>query len=214
MGVHSAFPAPAATARHRRRRSVLVAAGLVVALAMVGAACGDDGDEAGSDASLSVEEVWARTSPAAQANGAVYMVITGGDVDDALVGVSVPASVADRAELHETAMDDAPMGESGEGEMGTDGSMADGEMGTDGSMADGAGGGGAGTTAMAGGMMTMREVEQIDVTAGTVVRLEPGGFHVMLLELAGPLEIGQQIPVTLTFAEAGTVEVTAEVREG
>jgi copper(I)-binding protein len=200
MAVNTAVPGPGPRVRRRRGPSVLAAVGLVLALALVGAACGDDGDDAGGgDASVTVEDVWARTSPAAQANGAVYMVVTGGDVDDALVGVSVPPSVADRAELHETAQDDASTGEMGEGEMGTDGSAT---------------GEGAGTTTMAGGMMTMREVERIDVPAGTVVRLEPGGHHVMLLELAAPLEIGQEIPVTLTFAGAGTVAVTAEVREG
>ncbi len=42
--------------------------------------------------------------------------------------------------------------------------------------------------------------------------LKPGGYHVMLIELVAPLEVGQTIPVTLTFAEAGTIEVTATVR--
>ena len=34
----------------------------------------------------------------------------------------------------------------------------------------------------------------------------------MLIELVEPLEVGQTIPVTLTFAKAGEIEVTATVR--
>ena len=41
---------------------------------------------------------------------------------------------------------------------------------------------------------------------------EPGGYHVMLIDLVKPLEVGQTVPVTLTFAKAGTIEVTATVR--
>jgi copper(I)-binding protein len=69
------------------------------------------------------------------------------------------------------------------------------------------------TTAMGGGMMTMRPVERIDVPAGETVALEPGGYHVMLLDLAAPLEVGATVEVTLTFESAGTQVVTADVRD-
>ena len=52
------------------------------------------------------------------------------------------------------------------------------------------------------GGMTMREVARIPLPAGEAVTLEPGGYHVMLLELAAPLTAGQTFPVTLTFEEA------------
>jgi periplasmic copper chaperone A len=63
------------------------------------------------------------------------------------------------------------------------------------------------------GMMGMRPVERIDIPAGGTVALEPGGYHVMLLDLAAPLEAGSTLEVRLTFERAGEIVVTAEVRE-
>jgi hypothetical protein len=63
------------------------------------------------------------------------------------------------------------------------------------------------------GVMMMQPVVEIGVPADGEVMLEPGGFHVMLMNLADPLETGETIDVTLTFEDAGTVEVSAEVRE-
>lgn len=62
-------------------------------------------------------------------------------------------------------------------------------------------------------MMEMRPVDEIAIPAGETVALEPGGYHIMLVELAEPLEVGDEIELTLTFEEAGDVVVTAEVRE-
>jgi copper(I)-binding protein len=63
-----------------------------------------------------------------------------------------------------------------------------------------------------GEIMRMRPVEAIDVPAGGSVRLEPGGFHVMLLELKAPLRQGEAFPLTLTFAEAGSLTVSVPVK--
>jgi copper(I)-binding protein len=62
-------------------------------------------------------------------------------------------------------------------------------------------------------MMEMRPVDRISIPAGQSVALAPGGYHVMLLDLAAPLELGRQIAVTLTFERAGAMTVTATVRE-
>jgi hypothetical protein len=62
-------------------------------------------------------------------------------------------------------------------------------------------------------MMEMRPVEEIPVAAGELVALEPGGYHIMLLDLGEPLEVGDQFEVTLTFEQAGELDVTVEVRE-
>jgi copper(I)-binding protein len=64
-----------------------------------------------------------------------------------------------------------------------------------------------------GGAMTMREVGEIALPAGTTVNLEPGGYHIMLLDIATPLELGQKFDVTLTFEQAGDKVVEVEVRE-
>jgi copper(I)-binding protein len=169
------------------------------------AACGDDDDDdastttadpstasEASGASIALDGAWARTSPAMATAGAVYVEITNdGDVDDALVGVSVDASLAGKAELHETTAADDTMDDDGVGE-GSGSTMGD---------------------DMGGGMMQMQPVDEIPVPAGETVSLEPGGYHIMLLDLAAPLEVGSTIEVTLSFAEAGEMVLEAEVRD-
>lgn len=68
-------------------------------------------------------------------------------------------------------------------------------------------------TAMADGAMRMQEVGDIALPADTMVALEPGGYHIMLLNIATPLETGQKFEVTLTFQNAGEKVVEVEVRE-
>lgn len=63
-----------------------------------------------------------------------------------------------------------------------------------------------------GAMKGMKEVPSIEIPAGQTVTLKPGGYHIMLMELQGPITDGQKIPVTLTFAKAGTVKVDATAR--
>lgn len=67
--------------------------------------------------------------------------------------------------------------------------------------------------ASSGGMMEMRPVDSIDIAAGESVTLAPGGYHIMLIGLAEPLELGASIEITLTFQVAGEITVTAEVRD-
>ena len=43
------------------------------------------------------------------------------------------------------------------------------------------------------------------------VTLAPGGLHLMLMGLKAPLVEGETVPVTLTFANAGTVEIGLSV---
>lgn len=69
------------------------------------------------------------------------------------------------------------------------------------------------TAAGGDGMMSMQQVAAIEVPADGETMLAPGGFHVMLMQLAEPLETGSTFEVTLTFEKAGTVKVSAEVRE-
>jgi len=65
---------------------------------------------------------------------------------------------------------------------------------------------------MTGGVMRMREVKAgILVQAGGHVRLAPGGLHLMLTGLKAPLVQGAQVPLSLHFARAGTVQVSAKV---
>ncbi|WP_439594474.1 copper chaperone PCu(A)C [Falsiroseomonas sp.] len=63
-----------------------------------------------------------------------------------------------------------------------------------------------------GGVMRMRPVEAIEVPANGSVTLEPGGLHLMLLELKRPLNQGDSVPVTLVFERAGEVQVQLAVQ--
>jgi copper(I)-binding protein len=69
---------------------------------------------------------------------------------------------------------------------------------------------------MEGGVMKMQAVDRLALPAGKPVELKPGGYHVMLMDLAQTLKEGDTVPVMLTFEnKAGakqTVEVKAKVR--
>ena len=57
------------------------------------------------------------------------------------------------------------------------------------------------------GIMTMHPVAGgIKIPAGGTVTLAPGGYHLMFIKLKHDLKQGEELPVTLTFAKAGTVE--------
>jgi periplasmic copper chaperone A len=67
------------------------------------------------------------------------------------------------------------------------------------------------TMTMDGNMMRMRPVAGIDIPAGGTVALAQGGYHVMFVGLAHSFSAGDQVPVTLTFAKAGPVQIAADV---
>ena len=62
-----------------------------------------------------------------------------------------------------------------------------------------------------GEVMRMRPVTDIPVPAGQTVELRPGGLHVMLIGLTGPLQQGSRVPLTLRFERAGEVQVELTV---
>jgi copper(I)-binding protein len=64
-----------------------------------------------------------------------------------------------------------------------------------------------------GGVMKMRPLAKgLAIPAGATIKLEPGGYHLMLLQLKKPLLAGQRYKATLVFEKAGPVEVEFEVR--
>lgn len=67
-------------------------------------------------------------------------------------------------------------------------------------------------TTVQGGQSRMRPHEQLVVAPGTAVKFEPGGLHVMLHDLKQPLAVGQTVPLVITLAGGGTLQVTATVR--
>jgi copper(I)-binding protein len=66
----------------------------------------------------------------------------------------------------------------------------------------------------ASGMSGMNMIEGIDIPAGGSVTLAAGGLHIMVMDLPGPLNQGDQVELDLTFENAGTIKVMAEVRQG
>lgn len=66
--------------------------------------------------------------------------------------------------------------------------------------------------AMDGDVMRMRALpDGLPIPAGETVTLAPGGYHLMFLDLAGPLVRGEVAPVTLTFEIAGEVSLSLSI---
>ena len=194
-----------------RRPVRLLAGALALTLAAVGlVACGDDGEETAdttttsTPADVTINDVWARPVEdlAAKDTSAIYMSISVGEGGDELLSASVPSDVAGTVELHETVMaDDAEMGDGSTTETTMGGDMTETTMG--GEMGDG----------HSSGMMTMQQVDKIEIPANETVELKPGGLHIMLVDMQKTLAVGDTVEVTLEFANAGEVTATAEVRE-
>jgi copper(I)-binding protein len=69
---------------------------------------------------------------------------------------------------------------------------------------------------MDGSTMKMRAVPGIDLPAGKIVELKPGGLHVMLMDLKQPLAAGDSVALTLVVEgkdrKREVLEVKAAVR--
>ncbi|HXQ39669.1 MAG TPA: copper chaperone PCu(A)C [Candidatus Udaeobacter sp.] len=64
---------------------------------------------------------------------------------------------------------------------------------------------------MVAGVMTMRPLDGIKVEPGEVVTLQPGGMHMMLVDLKRPLTAGQSFPLTLKLADGDSMTVAVSV---
>ena len=65
----------------------------------------------------------------------------------------------------------------------------------------------------ANGVMSMQMQDSIPVLAKDTVKFEPGGLHVMFVELSQDLKVGDTITLTLNFEKAGSMTVEAPVKE-
>lgn len=61
------------------------------------------------------------------------------------------------------------------------------------------------------GVMKMRPVPSIDIKAKGEAVLQPGGLHVMLIDLKAPLKEGDVVPLTLRFDDGSEKTVDAPV---
>ncbi len=59
----------------------------------------------------------------------------------------------------------------------------------------------------ADGVASMKHVEALEIPARDTVVLEPGGYHIMLMGLTQPLNVGDMVPATLIFEQGGRVEI-------
>jgi len=70
-----------------------------------------------------------------------------------------------------------------------------------------------------GGVMRMRNRRDLALPAGRSVKLAPGGLHIMLFGVSGPLEAGRQVPLRFEFRGSDgrtfsrTVEATVRAVE-
>lgn len=66
----------------------------------------------------------------------------------------------------------------------------------------------------ANSVMRMRPMTALAIPVGGEARLQPGGQHLMFFGVTQPFTVGEEIPVQLTFANAGVVDVNLQVRAG
>ncbi|QPF75189.1 copper chaperone PCu(A)C [Roseateles sp. DAIF2] len=65
---------------------------------------------------------------------------------------------------------------------------------------------------MEGSVMKMRALPALELAAGQVVELKPGGYHVMLMDLKTQVKPGDQVPLTLVFEAKDGKRETLELK--
>jgi copper(I)-binding protein len=66
---------------------------------------------------------------------------------------------------------------------------------------------------MSNGVMKMHPVDGgLAIEPGKTVKLAPGGYHLMMVDLKQPFKQGDKVPVTLEFAKAGKVALSLDVQ--
>ena len=64
---------------------------------------------------------------------------------------------------------------------------------------------------MKDGVMKMAQVDHIEIKAGELIELKPGGYHIMLFDTTYRYSEGDQIDITLNFEKAGSITKTFNV---
>ena len=65
---------------------------------------------------------------------------------------------------------------------------------------------------MDGTIMRMRRLDALPLPAGEAVQLAPGGLHIMLIGLTGPLKAGDMIELHLSFEKSGVLDIRVPVQ--
>jgi copper(I)-binding protein len=66
-------------------------------------------------------------------------------------------------------------------------------------------------TTIIDGVARMRPLAEVGIAAGATVKIEPGGIHLMLVDLRTPLTAGKTVPLTLDFRVAGRITVDLKI---
>jgi len=61
------------------------------------------------------------------------------------------------------------------------------------------------------GRMQMRRIDQIVIPANSQLSLKPGGMHIMLIGLTGPLNMGEKIDLTLGLSDGREQRISVPV---
>lgn len=61
------------------------------------------------------------------------------------------------------------------------------------------------------GVMKMMQVSSIPVAAHAITSVSPGGYHLMMFDLKKKLALGDELPLTLTFEQAGVINISAKI---
>jgi copper(I)-binding protein len=67
-------------------------------------------------------------------------------------------------------------------------------------------------TIISQGMARMRPADDLRIAPGATLTAEPGGLHLMLVELRAPLSAGTTVPLSLRFERAGEITVSVSVQ--
>jgi copper(I)-binding protein len=171
--------------------------GVVVVVVVVVALLGGGGGASG----MSVSDAWSRSTASSQTTAALYATISNNDgTKNALVGVKVPSSVAMSTQLHhDMTMPTTTMGGSSTTMGGSSMGGSSTTMAPSSSSAD-------------TDMTTMQEVTSIPVSGDATFKLQPGGYHVMLMDLAKPLTKGEHFDVTFQFEHGPSKTVSVTVK--
>jgi len=65
---------------------------------------------------------------------------------------------------------------------------------------------------MANGLMRMRQVEYVDISAKDTVLFQPSGLHLMIFDLKQPLKAKENITITLHFDDQSSIDVNYTIK--
>jgi len=69
------------------------------------------------------------------------------------------------------------------------------------------------THEMLDGMMQMKQIDRVKIAAQETVMFKPGGYHLMIFNPEKAYKQGERFPMTLTFQNAGEVQVELAVEK-